>query len=339
MRTFYASVAILLAVSTHAQCPHDPVVSPDNLILCPNEGGLLSTQTADSYQWYRDGAAIPNAVQQTLSVSSIDAGSQFSVDATVEGCTEQSPPVLVDGWLFLLPFVMHAGDEPAGITPEGAYYCPGDTVLLMLMPPYTLGIQWTDNGVPIPGATDDTLVVTGPGAFNVSGAPEICPGFVQYLGVVIDVLFLDVVQPEIVESNGELCVSPQPGTFLWFLNGEPIGSGPCIAPAAAGSYTVAADYDGPCAPATSEPYIVMSLGERPGASLAAFPNPASKAFTIRSGQALQGNWRLVDSSGRVALNGRFQGCTECGVELSEIEPGCYVLFLEAHTPLRVSVQH
>lgn len=83
-----ASIALLPAVS--AQCPHDPVVSPDDLILCANETATLSTQSADAYQWHKDGVAVFNAMQQTLEVSSSDAGSQFSVVATVDGCAEES---------------------------------------------------------------------------------------------------------------------------------------------------------------------------------------------------------------------------------------------------------
>jgi hypothetical protein len=130
-------------------------------------------------------------------VSTVDAGSQFSVRARLNGCDEHSPTVLVDGWLFLLPVVQTVGLRYP--------LCLGrDTLTLIFRPPYTTSIQWTLNGQPIPGANDDTLLVTNTGDYCVSGAPEICPGFVQTLGVTLSYTFIQCGQGTGIEEYGHV---------------------------------------------------------------------------------------------------------------------------------------
>src|SRR5215510_8040249 len=106
MKKIYTSALMfLLFVSANAQCPFDPTVTPNNLILCPNESDTLWTQVYDSYQWYKDGNLIPGATNQYYVVNAFtDGGSYFAVSATASSCTEMSPQVLVDGWAFLPPF-------------------------------------------------------------------------------------------------------------------------------------------------------------------------------------------------------------------------------------------
>ena len=92
----------LLALSlpffeAQAQCPFDPTVLPPDLILCPNEQAVLATQVYDSYQWYKDDAPVPGATDPGFLVDAFqDAGSNFSVEATLDGCTERSPNLHVD---------------------------------------------------------------------------------------------------------------------------------------------------------------------------------------------------------------------------------------------------
>ncbi|MBK6754138.1 MAG: hypothetical protein IPG69_11235 [Flavobacteriales bacterium] len=161
MKHFVTLLLNLTVIAGLAQCTFTPTISPNSVILCPNSSEVLTTEVCDSYQWYKDGSPIPGATQQTHSVSYFeDGGSSFSVEATLDGCTEMSASVLVDGWVFLLPFAITDGDPPYAITENGAFYCTGDTAFLILDMPYDPAIQWTNNGAPMIGATDDTLVVT-----------------------------------------------------------------------------------------------------------------------------------------------------------------------------------
>ena len=77
-------------------CAHTNTVFP-SLMLCPNETGTLWTQKADSYQWYDfQGNPIEEATNQWLEVSEYG---YYSVQTTIDGCTERSQQTLVDVWL------------------------------------------------------------------------------------------------------------------------------------------------------------------------------------------------------------------------------------------------
>lgn len=77
-------------------CAHTNTIYP-NLLLCPQETGTLWTQPADGYQWCNaSGTPIAGATQQSLQVN---AGLFCSVLTTINGCTERSVPMLVDGYL------------------------------------------------------------------------------------------------------------------------------------------------------------------------------------------------------------------------------------------------
>ncbi len=334
-----STFAILaLGTAARAQCPHDPAITPSEVILCPNEGIVLSTQEADTYQWLKDGMPIPGAVQQTLSVNyTDDAASQFTVIATVAGCSEASPAVLVDGWAFLLPYVIHEGDEPAVIGGKGeSYYCPGAFIQLTLGS-VTENIQWTFNGNPIPGANETVFHPTEAGYYSASGAPAVCPDFIMNLGVEIGIFFLEEAPPVIFQSEESICYYPASNTHQWYLNGEPFDAGNCFVPTQGGVYTIEATYA--CGPILSEPFdLVLGLPNEDRQRLSVSPNPAADAARIRSDEALQGPWRLIDAAGRTILQGRFNGCTDCAMPLENLEAGSYTLLTGKAVPLRLVVK-
>lgn len=185
-----------------SQCPFSPTVGGDT-ILCPDTGGILKTQQYDSYQWYR--RAYPNgqpeviqgATGQTLAVANDDLLFYFWVEATLDSCTEASPEVLLDGYVFLLPFVQHGGQYTFDPVEQVFKVCEGDTMFLTLGLPYTTNISWFWNGMPLAGETGQTLAIVKTGDYTVEGAPEVCPDFIQPLGLTL---------PVVVES----CLSAAP---------------------------------------------------------------------------------------------------------------------------------
>ncbi len=82
-------------------CSHTNTIFPDNLILCPDETGVLWTQPADFYQWLDYlGNPIIGETGQSLQVLPVGA---YSVLTTINGCTEMSPQVFVDGYVGIGP--------------------------------------------------------------------------------------------------------------------------------------------------------------------------------------------------------------------------------------------
>jgi len=199
MKTQLLSSLLLLgfmgcfAGKTSAQCPFDPTVV-GNLLVCPDSSTTLGTQQYASYQWYSrnflggPSQPIPGATGQVLPVEYDQTPVYISVAATLAGCTETSPEVLVDGLFFPPMLVLTEGEFEVG--PDGEQViCSGDTLYEIVLSPYTTNIQWYQGPNPIPGATNDTLVVTQPGTYWLTASPEECPNFVG----IFDSMFLHVI--------------------------------------------------------------------------------------------------------------------------------------------------
>jgi hypothetical protein len=194
---FFSVLFTTLHLNIFSQCSFTATVTPNNLILCNTDTAFLTTQVYDSYQWYKDGTLMPGETNQTLMVTGAnDAGSQFYVEATLAACAENSDTVLVDGWAFLPPYVI-TNTTPVMYGGSGeAYYCAGTTVELELGIPYDTNITWYESGTPIAGETDPIIHITQTGNYTVSGAPNVCPNTILYLGVTIPIIILPPFEPD-----------------------------------------------------------------------------------------------------------------------------------------------
>lgn len=195
LRAALACAALLYcALPTNAQCNFNPTVT-GNLLLCPETVGTLSTQQYAAYQWYtrpfgsNDPAQpVSGATAQTFEVDAFYTPVYVSVAATLDGCTEQSPEVLVDGLAFLPVTVSSTGEFDVNSSGEFVI-CSGDSIFMEALLPYTLNFQWYNDEVPINGANDDTLIVTEPGAYWVTASPGACPDWTATLGVQLRVVW------------------------------------------------------------------------------------------------------------------------------------------------------
>lgn len=201
-----------------AQCTFTPTITGD-VILCPNENGILITEEYESYQWYKrpysgnTAEAIAGANEQALVVTPDDGLYYFSVEVTKNGCTEISEEILLDGYVFLLPFVIHEGDYTFDPETETFRVCEGDTMFLTLGSPYGKNITWYQNSLPIEGENSNTLAVTESGAYTVEGAPSVCPNYIQQLGLTIPVIVEECATGVFPEPEGfELAVYPNPAS-------------------------------------------------------------------------------------------------------------------------------
>ena len=184
-----------LALSSPAwnQCPFTPTVT-GNLNICPQGQTTLGTQNYNAYQWYvrpfgsNTASPVNGATGSNFTVDYSQTPVYVSVAATLNNCRERSAEVLVDGLVFLPLVVRSEGEFSTGPNGESVF-CPGDTMYLIALQPYTLNFQWFDGAQPIAGANDDTLVVTRPGAYWLRASPGLCPNLTATLGVVIEVFW------------------------------------------------------------------------------------------------------------------------------------------------------
>lgn len=315
----------LCGSSVYGQCSHEPTVTPSNLILCPNESDTLWTQVYDAYQWYKNGSPIPGATNQYLVVDHYnDSGYDFSVEATLNGCPEMSPTVLVDGWAFLPPFAMIEGNYSIDPSNGDVHACPGDTVLLILGSPYTTNIQWTDNGNPVTNGNNDTLIVLSGGTYGASGSPAVCPNYVEQLGVPINVFFSQVPVPVIAMPGSALEATPATGySYQWYLDGNIIqgATSATYTPTADGDYTVEITDNYGCSN-MSQPYTLntSSVEESFASSVKIYPNPVSEVLLIE----MKGNNILVEvynTLGQVVMSEQVSG--KAALNVKALPAGVY----------------
>ena len=322
-------------------CAVFPSISPEGPILCPNGTGELSTEAFDTYQWYKNGAEIPGAVGQTLTVNSADdVGSWFKVRTTIDTCFGFSDSVLVDGHVFLLPTVSQTGDAPNLIGDNGEQiYCQGDDPILVLSMPYDTNVQWSVNGEPIPGANDTLYAVPGSGSYTVEGAPSVCPDFIQNAGITIEMDFHPYVQPTIYQTGILLCPQPEGLSSQWYYNGQPVaGFEQCVIPIDAGNYTVFVDYGDSCS-VLSAPFYLVGLDEYARADMQASPVPTPDQVTITwtEGGALS-DWRVIDVTGRIVRSGT-KATSPLAIDLGALDVGRYRFLSGDGRSLPLAVTH
>jgi len=205
----------------------NPVITGDLLVNCDYETSTLSTQTYDSYQWYRRGyfevaaQPIPGATGQTFTATINDVLTYFSVAVTADTCSATSAEVLIDQMVGLPPYVMSGGDFTVDAN-GNTIVCPGDTLWFT-----TNGIadfQWYRDGMPIGAVNQNPFPVTQSGGYTVNGNDPICPLYPTGLGLEIGVIAPPKPLIEVLTSGTGLTVSNSDtfATFQWEYNGVPI---------------------------------------------------------------------------------------------------------------------
>ena len=299
-------------------CPHDPTITPDNLVLCPNTSDTLFTQIGDAYQWYKDGNLIPGATDSFLIVNSfMDSGSSFWVATTLNSCTELSPSVLVDGWLFLpLTVITYGFDNPP--------LCEGDTLILQVNQPYTENITWFIDGNAIAGQTNDSLVVTQSGTYSVTGFTSLCPNYSD-VSLPLEYNFGAAPIPELTyfPVSNTLGSNVTAVQYTWTYNGTiiPNATTQLINLGEAGTYTLNCLYSNGCS-ANSLPYqyVPAGLDEVQNFGLNVQPNPAKDIVNIRIPEF--GNLIVFNLSGQEIMHVDLQRGAQ-QISTSNWKPGIY----------------
>jgi len=185
--------------------------APNSILFCDNnDTEVLSTQTYDTYQWYRQEwsalpgpnpnpwIAITGANSQTYTINGTDdLLYYFKVSATLNTCIEESPAILADGYNFGLPYLI-ATFQPGTFQSLGNNeynVCNGASVLLENGFDQVYGVHtWyrcIPSGIPpvagdtciIFGVTGDTYTATTSGFYGFWSCTEYCPNICLFLDV------------------------------------------------------------------------------------------------------------------------------------------------------------
>ncbi|MBK9196873.1 MAG: T9SS type A sorting domain-containing protein [Flavobacteriales bacterium] len=340
MRTLSCIASLALTTSMFAQCTHDPVITPASLTLCPGDSAVLTTQTADSYQWYRNGDPILGAINDSLLVfGSSDAGSVFKVLVTLDSCGEMSPNLSIGGIAQIAPLVYWYGNALFSDT-LGIHFCQGEQAYLQLQPPHDTNIQWYADSLPIAGENDDTLFVSANGNYWVTASYALCPNSTSQPSYSTGIVFEPVTQPQIGWVDTLLCADPPGNSYQWYINGIPVfgGNDQCIsATFFGGYYTVDVDYGSPCQE-TSDPYLLLGVPDLSALpSLAIWPNPATEMVNVSNATGAPiGSWRMFDLSGRQMRTGSSSSHT-FSIGLNGLTAGTYLLMVAGHAPITLMV--
>ncbi|MCB0852075.1 MAG: carboxylesterase family protein, partial [Bacteroidetes bacterium] len=135
--------------------PIDILQQPSSMVLC--EGDPLEVMTVTnspqaSFQWLKDGIPLNGAVNDTLSFASVSLGDSGNYACVISnGCG-----VDTTNWgLIQVQPITEILSQP-----QGATVCAGDPAILGITTKGTnLTFQWYQDGLPIAGATSDTLLL------------------------------------------------------------------------------------------------------------------------------------------------------------------------------------
>jgi hypothetical protein len=217
-RLLFTAFICLISLSAFAQCDDvTPIIESPRLdsivhgaiLLCNNDDTeFLSTETYDSYQWYRQrfSTTTPNpnswepidtATGQVFEITSTYFLENIKVEVTLDTCVYESPSIRLDGYIYGFPLMetkLNEGTfEQAG--PAEFNICQGATVQFSNTSPGVWGDMTWFNCLPssippganepciIDGINGDTLVVGESGIYSFYTCTNYCPDQCQYLGV------------------------------------------------------------------------------------------------------------------------------------------------------------
>jgi hypothetical protein len=183
-----------------------------------------SEETYDTYEWlmkpyngdgdYTPGNKIAGESSDHIDILAFGAR-WYTAKISSGNCVGYSDAVLIDTWIHNTPDVAAIGN--AELCGEG-----DELTLSVAFQGNWVKYEWYNDNELIPGSDNDSLTVTQPGAYTVTGYPEECPqvGYSSGLPVVVNYF------PEatINEEADYIYAWPWEGYygFQWFLDGHPI---------------------------------------------------------------------------------------------------------------------
>ncbi len=304
-------------------------------LYCPGEEiTLTATSGFENYSWYYN-FSNSNEGGQLLMESGSDnfitisasewAVAYIYVEVDDANCTEPSPTVVWDSWVFGNIAISHEFNT---------IICPGDSSLIENAFNGPVNFQWYKDFEPIDGATTSSYWVTEPGTYTLQASYPQCPDFWLNSGIGPTFEFYNVQIPVI---NFEM-VDDEPRLFIttgvdvqWYLDGEAIegADSPIHIPTESGIYTVSAiDQNGCTVISAGYNYNVVSSNDTiQKVKFEVFPNPFQAEINIVSDiNHTNGFIRIFDLTGKQVGSQRIMNnATQTTMNLNDLNKGIYLL--------------
>ncbi len=229
-----------------------PVISPaGTIVLCEDDGTVLSSTGTGNFQWFLNGSAIPGATSNEW--TPLSDGS-YTVTLTNGICETISDPVDVT--------VVSA--ESVVIEPASAVsICEGESVLLSLLDTYD-SYQWLQNGIAINGAISPEYLCTDSGDYAVEVISGACSSASNAVTVSVVAIPEPLIAPQgplefCADNIGTLSTGTAFDSYQWYFNNSPIpaSNGNSLSPQSGGNYFVEVTSDG-CTGLSAETNVVIN---------------------------------------------------------------------------------
>jgi|GEM_PF-416546 len=250
------SAASAVTTVTVNAIPATPTITPSGSVqFCSAGSKTLTSSSATGNQWYLEGTAISGATNQTVSA---DNPGHYTVVVTTNGCSSASSAAT--------NVTINPTPAKPVITPGGpTTFCAGGSVTLSSNSPS--GNQWSLNGNPIIGGTNQTFVASAAGSYTVTVTTSGCVSSASDpLVVTVNPLpatpAITPGGPTTFCAGGSVnLTSSSASGNQWLLNGNPIGgaTNQLYSATASGSYTVKVTGANTCtSPASSATVVTVN---------------------------------------------------------------------------------
>lgn len=294
------------ADSTHVivnPIPQIPrVVSSNGTEFCSGVNTVLTSSAPAGNQWYRDTQPVSGATGQQYTATLPGA---YAVRVTLNGCSSNLSAVteLRDGMAPPVPVLQLAGSP---------VICAGGQALISSAD--TGQHRWFRDGILLPGAEENSLLVTKTGQYS---ARLIRNGCVSGPSQAISVQAMDTL---FIRKEGNTLVSSAATGNQWYVNGSliPGANGNSIIPTVSGVYHVIVITAG-CPPLHSNGLEFVF-----NTTLNIGPNPVTDLLTIQDvNPSAPLQLSLSDLYGKVLKQVSFTGRYQ--LDMRHFSPGLYVL--------------
>ncbi|MEY4109732.1 MAG: hypothetical protein RLZZ46_86, partial [Bacteroidota bacterium] len=188
------------------------------------------------------GVPVAGATDPDYSPSNLNDGDEVSLVVTSSlTCSSNSP----DTSAVITTNIISSSPPQVQISASVASICDGDAITInstVLNGGTSPDLQWLLNGIPVPGATIDSLILNSPSDGDlvtlrvISSIPCANPDTVISTAITVNVIPIDtfnislasisgICTKQIVQFSGGVTPFPPPGSyFTWYLNGDSVAA-------------------------------------------------------------------------------------------------------------------